>query len=455
MKTVVVELLEGDEVADLCLASLEQRMAALRSTRSRIDGQEATLAAAARRLRETARKDARRRAGADGGAPPPSPEPPGPSPLPLPDPTPGPSSREQRRIDARARRLEQYPEVARALEAGEINTEQADAITMTMLPHDVVAGLLSGARCQTTDETLEAVRQAKLAAQRGDAQKRYRRQRDARRGRHGTNDSGMYWFNNEFDPVVGSKIKQIVDAEVRQEWQRDKDGPKAAARTPQQIEADALARLFLGDDLEELHADIAAAMGEPAPATPTGRGGRSTPRRQSGGTGAPRVNVTLTLDDLRHADDRTRRAFSDDGVPVPASIVQRLLDDAEILLWVTDDQRKHYQLLRASRLASPIQRQALAIRDGCCVWRGCTREPGLCDAHHLIHRSEGGVTGLDNLALLCPTHHRALHRMGAHLQMAEGPGAWRLVQDHTGRVLDEWVNPPPPGAPRPKGRAGP
>ncbi len=33
----------------------------------------------------------------------------------------------------------------------------------------------------------------------------------------------------------------------------------------------------------------------------------------------------------------------------------------------------------------------------------------MCDAHHLIERSQGGPTSLDNLVLLCRRHHVLWH----------------------------------------------
>jgi hypothetical protein len=64
---------------------------------------------------------------------------------------------------------------------------------------------------------------------------------------------------------------------------------------------------------------------------------------------------------------------------------------------------------RASRVVQPAQRTALAVRDGGCVFPDCTRPLAWCEAHHLRHWLHGGPTDLANLALLCRTHHRAVH----------------------------------------------
>jgi hypothetical protein len=61
---------------------------------------------------------------------------------------------------------------------------------------------------------------------------------------------------------------------------------------------------------------------------------------------------------------------------------------------------------RTSRVIQPAQRTALAVRDGGCVFPGCSRPLAWCDAHHLRHWLHGGPTDLANLALVCRAHHR-------------------------------------------------
>src|SRR4029453_5894348 len=93
---------------------------------------------------------------------------------------------------------------------------------------------------------------------------------------------------------------------------------------------------------------------------------------------------------------------------------------------------------RTSRVVSAAQRAALVVRDGGCVVAGCDRPPAWCEAHHLVHWLHGGPTNLENLALLCRAHHRAVHE-----------GRWRLVRDPNGRLTSTPPHrrpqrPPPP-----------
>jgi hypothetical protein len=78
---------------------------------------------------------------------------------------------------------------------------------------------------------------------------------------------------------------------------------------------------------------------------------------------------------------------------------------------------------RTSRVVSPAQRTALAVRDGGCVFPDCDRPLAWCEAHHVWHWLHGGPTDLDNLALLCRAHHRAVHE-----------GGWQLTRAPDGRL---------------------
>jgi Domain of unknown function (DUF222)/HNH endonuclease len=58
-------------------------------------------------------------------------------------------------------------------------------------------------------------------------------------------------------------------------------------------------------------------------------------------------------------------------------------------------------------------RRAIIRRDQHCRFPGCAQPPAACHVHHLIPRSEGGTTSLDNCGLFCTFHHLiAIHRWG-------------------------------------------
>jgi HNH endonuclease len=61
----------------------------------------------------------------------------------------------------------------------------------------------------------------------------------------------------------------------------------------------------------------------------------------------------------------------------------------------------------------PHLRKAVIVRDKHCQLPGCAQPPSVCQVHHLIPRSKGGLTALGNLRLLCRFHHLvAIHRWG-------------------------------------------
>jgi HNH endonuclease len=78
---------------------------------------------------------------------------------------------------------------------------------------------------------------------------------------------------------------------------------------------------------------------------------------------------------------------------------------------------------RTTRVIPPAHRSALAVRDGGCVFPHCQRPLAWCEAHHLRHWLHGGPTDLDNLALLCRAHHRAVHE-----------GGWQLTRQPDGHL---------------------
>lgn len=61
---------------------------------------------------------------------------------------------------------------------------------------------------------------------------------------------------------------------------------------------------------------------------------------------------------------------------------------------------------RSLRLASLAQRKALALRDRGCLL--CQAPAAHCQTHHVRPWSEGGATDIDNMVLLCWSHHRAV-----------------------------------------------
>ena len=392
---LTIQLHCRDALLCMDVPSVERELNALLRHQSRVDGYEASLRSVLGVLR-----------GGKGAGPrpqPPAPEPAG-SDGPEPEPEPRVSTQQERAATKRAQLLEAHPYVAEALEAGRITTEQAEAICKAALPDEVKRQLLAGALAQSTDATLVAIKEAIAAGDKADSEAKFRRQRANRSASWGKGDDGMYWIRALLDPVTGAPIIDALDALLTKETQANRTAKPTEIRTFAHMCADAV---------------VAALTGEAKP----GRG---------------RVNITISADDLKQG----KPGFTPEGAKVPNSVVIDLFDDAEILLWAREPASKTYSVWVADRLATKAQKQAITIRDGTCVWKDCDRRPSACDAHHLIEHSNGGPTAVENLALLCPNHHRQLHRMGATLHHGTGDHQWRLI-DQTGRVIAVWTNPAP------------
>ena len=86
----------------------------------------------------------------------------------------------------------------------------------------------------------------------------------------------------------------------------------------------------------------------------------------------------------------------------------------------------------------PHLRRAVILRDSHCAFPGCDQPPAACQVHHIVPRSQGGPTSLDNLLLTCTFHHLiAIHQWGWTVALgADGrttafsPGRNRTLRSH-------------------------
>ena len=84
------------------------------------------------------------------------------------------------------------------------------------------------------------------------------------------------------------------------------------------------------------------------------------------------------------------------------------------------------QLGRSRRIATLGQTAALIARDKGCSFPGCDTPPEWCERHHVIPWSEGGLTDLHNLTLLCRYHHHNFLAKGWDCQInGDGLPEWR------------------------------
>ena len=116
------------------------------------------------------------------------------------------------------------------------------------------------------------------------------------------------------------------------------------------------------------------------------------------------------------------------GTAIAAETARRLCCDAGIVPVVDSANGEPSSVGRRTRSIPPAVRRALVNRDRGCRFPGCPATHRL-HGHHVRHWANGGETSLDNLVLLCPTHHRLVHEGGFDVQRLDD-GAFRFVNPH-------------------------
>ena len=113
---------------------------------------------------------------------------------------------------------------------------------------------------------------------------------------------------------------------------------------------------------------------------------------------------------------------------IAAETARRLCCDAGIVPVVDGANGEPLSVGRRTRSIPPAVRRALSNRDRGCRFPGCPATQRL-HGHHVRHWAEGGETSLDNLVLLCPTHHRLVHEGGFDVQRLYD-GAFRFTNPY-------------------------
>jgi hypothetical protein len=90
-------------------------------------------------------------------------------------------------------------------------------------------------------------------------------------------------------------------------------------------------------------------------------------------------------------------------------------------------------------------RRLVALRDqGCQYPGGCDQPAAGCEAHHVVHRADGGRTSLANLQDYCWWHHHVvLHELG--WQLTAHPDGTSQVTSPTGKIIRSHSPPARPG----------
>lgn len=249
------------------------------------------------------------------------------------------------------------------------------------------------------------------------------------------------------DPMVGHRLRLALEAVAGKPAPDD-------ARSPEQRRADALetiasVTLATPPDIDAptgrrphvslvLRPETWAALREAA-RTPR------SPRQAVAGTGPSTTPVP-----------EGAPATLDDGAPVPASELGRMLCDCELTRVVLGADADVLDLGRTVRTFTPGQRRAVTARDLGCLWPGCGTPARWCEVHHLVWWDrDGGRTAVLDGALACSFHHHEIHRLDlvvTRYDVPHGTGpdartAGYVITTPGGRLLADGRGRSPDGSP--------
>ena len=198
----------------------------------------------------------------------------------------GSSQREARRRWRRARALGQMPNVAKALAAGDISTEHAEALARAAAATnpEVVDGdaellaQVAGVPADRAGRYIEAWTQRHHDP--FDLQQQHLRQRRRRRLNFGDGEDGMLMAHAAFDRVLGAQFRSLINGIADRIWRAEGGRDNPYSRSAEQRRLDALA---IAVGLEQ--PPSATPPREPAGREPAGRAG-AVAREPAGRAGA-------------------------------------------------------------------------------------------------------------------------------------------------------------------------
>lgn len=137
----------------------------------------------------------------------------------------------------------------------------------------------------------------------------------------------------------------------------------------------------------------------------------ATNRLPRNGGMAPQVFVTIDYESLagRLATFKDHTSEAVFAGPISPRSIRQLACHADITPLVLGDDGEVLDMGRSRRLFTEVQRKALLVRDGGCVFPGCTVPGTWCEAHHIVPWADGGSTDLRDGVLLCSYHHHLVH----------------------------------------------
>ena len=228
-------------------------------------------------------------------------------------------------------------------------------------------------------------------------------------------DDDDYWvFKGRFTPEQGALLQKALEAAADQLFEEQQ-------YVPEDVEKEINANIPLDstspEPVSRKRADQLARVVE---GFLTGVG-KNRPVNDLSGGDKYMVNIHTDIETLKQDGTAAESEIEDRG-HVSAETSRRLSCDCSIVHWHENAQGDPLDVGRKTRSIPPAIRRALKRRDQGCRFPGCTCSR-FVDAHHIQHWADGGETCMDNLILLCRTHHRLVHEAGYGVRFQAGEGA--------------------------------
>jgi hypothetical protein len=232
--------------------------------------------------------------------------------------------------------------------------------------------------------------------------RRLRAQRKDRYLKFWDTEDGMMNLHARLDAISAIPLRTWIEDEVRKGTRAQRDVHPSERLEPGQLAADALAALAM----HRLGCQ--------------------------GDASGPKSTIVVQVDAADLANGTGIAHCHGYAGPICVEMLREIAVDAQMQPAIMGKNGLPLYLGRSTRLFTPAQRLAIALRDGGCA--KCGAPVARCDVHHIRWWSHDGTSDIDNGVLLCSGCHHRLHDFG-----------WGIEIDDAGRV---WFIPPADVDPR-------
>lgn len=346
----------------------------------------------------------------------------------------GMSSREAREATKVAEVVEAVVGAEEALANGSVSANHLAALSPLVGTADAAA-LLEVAAGQSPEEFARTVQRVRIERA---GPSWSEKQRAARSARFFNEEYGCIGMRAVLPPVAGAELKAVLTRIADDAWriehpQRAEMLGGHGGEPYERRLADALVALVrshggsgpdatpsesglgaessvTGSVRESASAPASSAESVPVPESGPGTSGESVPRSTATGSPSVRPTVVVTI------NAETLDADIVGQGPIPFADAVELAARADLYAMIRHSRWGILKFGRNRRLASPLQRLAVIVRDRQCVADGCTADHTRCDVHHEPPFEDGGLTDIDHLELVCTNeHHPHRHSTGVPL----------------------------------------